>query len=116
MTVQALIKTLYSDADQPDEEAEGMRGLIIDICDECADILREPDRSQSKAALKIVCSLIQTTRKPLLAVQPLPPDTTIRIDIATCFVAELTPATGSFPNHPEFAARSFVVFNGTSSC
>jgi DNA repair/transcription protein MET18/MMS19 len=59
--VQTLIKTIYSDSTKQDEEAEGMKGLITDICDECADMLREPDRSQSKAAIKIVCSLLQTT-------------------------------------------------------
>jgi DNA repair/transcription protein MET18/MMS19 len=50
----------------PEEESGVMKGFIMDICDECGDMLREPDRSQSKAAVKIVCSLLQTARKPCI--------------------------------------------------
>lgn len=65
IVIQTLIKTIYSNVSAPDEN-EGMKGLIEDICDECTDMLREPDRSQSKAAVKIISSLIQTTRNYLL--------------------------------------------------
>ena len=66
-TTQVLIQTIYAthDHDQPsDEEIEG---LAKDACDECLKILKEPEKSQAKPAIKVLCAFMSTTRTyPLL--------------------------------------------------
>ena len=61
-TTQVLIQTIYAthDYDQlPDEEIEG---LAKDACDECLKILKEPEKSQAKPAIKVLCAFMSTTR------------------------------------------------------
>ncbi|KAF5355338.1 hypothetical protein D9758_006078 [Tetrapyrgos nigripes] len=58
-TTQDLVKTIYSSGqDSPSEEIEG---LAKDACEECINILRQPERSQAKPAIKILCAFMSTT-------------------------------------------------------
>ncbi|KAK7040568.1 MMS19 nucleotide excision repair [Favolaschia claudopus] len=58
VTIQALVKTIHSEDDSQDEE---MQGLARDACEECIGILREPEKSQAKPAIKVLCAFMATT-------------------------------------------------------
>lgn len=60
-TTQDLVKTIYTSqtADGTDSDIEG---LARDACEECIAILREPEKSQAKPAIKILCAFMSTTR------------------------------------------------------
>ena len=58
-TVQVLIKTIYTD-----EVADAdLDGLAKDACTECIQILKEPEKSQAKPAIKVLCAFMSTTRQ-----------------------------------------------------
>ncbi|KAJ3902626.1 ARM repeat-containing protein [Lentinula edodes] len=59
-TTQDLVKTIYTSqtADGTDNDIEG---LARDACEECIAILREPEKSQAKPAIKILCAFMSTT-------------------------------------------------------
>ncbi|KAH9943852.1 ARM repeat-containing protein [Amylocystis lapponica] len=59
-TIQILIQTLYS-ADAGKTEKEDVEGLAKDACEECIRILREPEKSQAKPAIKVLCAFMSTT-------------------------------------------------------
>lgn len=60
-TAQVLIKTLYSE--EADSKAgKDIEGLAKDACEECIQILREPEKSQAKPAIKVMCAFMETTR------------------------------------------------------
>ena len=44
-----------------EDEAE-IVGLAKDACDERMEILREPEKSQAKHAIKVLCAFMSTTR------------------------------------------------------
>jgi hypothetical protein len=52
---QALIRTIYGNQDVVAHE------FAQDICTECIQVLREPEKSQAKAAIKVICALLSTT-------------------------------------------------------
>jgi DNA repair/transcription protein MET18/MMS19 len=55
---QALVKTICaSEADGK----EGVQTFPMEICEECIEILQEPEKSQAKHAIKILCALVHTT-------------------------------------------------------
>ncbi|KAJ7289243.1 ARM repeat-containing protein [Mycena rebaudengoi] len=54
---QALVKTIYTG----DEQDEEVQGLARDACEECIQILREPEKSQAKPAIKVLCAFMATT-------------------------------------------------------
>ncbi|KAJ6614174.1 Dos2-interacting transcription regulator of RNA-Pol-II-domain-containing protein [Mycena sp. CBHHK59/15] len=56
-TIQALVKTIYADEEQDDD----VQGLARDVCEECIQILREPEKSQAKPAIKVLCAFMATT-------------------------------------------------------
>lgn len=62
-TTQVLIQTLYSnpEVDSQLEEAD-IQGLAKEACEECIQILREPEKSQAKPAIKVLCAFMSTTR------------------------------------------------------
>jgi len=66
---QDLVKTIYSNrVDSQDEEQE-IEGLAKDACEECIAILREPEKSQAKPAIKVLCAFMSTTRSsPLIVI------------------------------------------------
>ncbi|THH00606.1 hypothetical protein EW026_g1943 [Hermanssonia centrifuga] len=57
---QVLIQTIYSATDvvSKDEEIEG---LAKDACEECIRILKEPEKSQAKPAIKVLSAFVSTT-------------------------------------------------------
>ncbi|EGN92276.1 hypothetical protein SERLA73DRAFT_99542 [Serpula lacrymans var. lacrymans S7.3] len=61
--LQAVIRVIYgNDVDGDGEgESESIQGLAKQICEECLRILREPEKSQAKPAIKVICSFIVTT-------------------------------------------------------
>ncbi|KAF8623217.1 hypothetical protein AX15_006454 [Amanita polypyramis BW_CC] len=60
-TVQELIKTIYLPEESSLENDEDIQGLAREACSECIQILEEPEKSQAKPAIKIICAFITTT-------------------------------------------------------
>ncbi|KAF9561230.1 ARM repeat-containing protein [Agrocybe pediades] len=58
---QALVKTIYVDEEEAMESNEDMHGLARDACEECIQILKEPEKSQAKPATKVLCTFLSTT-------------------------------------------------------
>ncbi|KAI0251711.1 ARM repeat-containing protein [Lactifluus subvellereus] len=54
---QVLIKTIYTD-EVTDTDIDG---LAKDACEECIQILKEPEKSQAKPAIKVLCAFMSTT-------------------------------------------------------
>src|ERR1700761_5601092 len=52
-SVQVLVKTIYME-NTLDETSENIEGLAKDACEECIKILKEPEKSQAKPAMKIL--------------------------------------------------------------
>ena len=57
-----LIQVIYSTDDAERGSVEDLEGLAKDACDECLEILREPEKSQAQPAMKVLCSFMATTR------------------------------------------------------
>jgi DNA repair/transcription protein MET18/MMS19 len=57
--MQALVVTIHAEDDAQDED---LQGLARDACEECIGILREPEKSQAKPAIKVLCAFMSTTR------------------------------------------------------
>jgi DNA repair/transcription protein MET18/MMS19 len=68
--MQVLIKTIYAEEEAAVESDEDIQGLARDACQECIDILKEPEKSQAKPATKMLCAFISTTRRPSFSVFP----------------------------------------------
>ncbi|ESK97793.1 dna repair transcription protein [Moniliophthora roreri MCA 2997] len=59
-TIRDLVKTIYAD-NQAINGDESIEGLARDACEECLHILHEPEKSQAKPAIKILCAFLSTT-------------------------------------------------------
>ena len=59
-TVQVLVKTIYADGGL--DQTEEIEGFGRDACEECIQILKEPEKSLAKPAVKILCTFMSTTR------------------------------------------------------
>ncbi|KAF7370205.1 ARM repeat-containing protein [Mycena sanguinolenta] len=57
-TMQALVVTIHAEDDAQDAD---LQGLARDACEECITILREPEKSQAKPAIKVLCAFMSTT-------------------------------------------------------
>ncbi|KAJ7148405.1 ARM repeat-containing protein [Mycena crocata] len=57
VAVQALVVTIHAD----DAQDADVQGLARDACEECISILREPEKSQAKPAIKVLCAFMTTT-------------------------------------------------------
>lgn len=62
-TTQVLIQTLYDESVDVPEDLNSVRGLAKDICEECQELMAEPEKSQAVPATKMIASLLGTTRK-----------------------------------------------------
>ncbi|TFK39917.1 Dos2-interacting transcription regulator of RNA-Pol-II-domain-containing protein [Crucibulum laeve] len=60
-TTQVLVNTIYAEQENSLESDEDIQGLARDACEECIQILREPEKSQAKPATRILCAFITTT-------------------------------------------------------
>ena len=65
-TMQVLIKTIYADDSENKDSDEDIAGLAKEACEECIQILREPEKSQAKPAIKVLCAFMSTTRSSIL--------------------------------------------------
>lgn len=68
-TTQVLVETIYSHEENAMESNDDIQGLARDACDECLNILLEPEKSQAKPAIKILCAFMSTTRSSNLLTQ-----------------------------------------------
>ncbi|KAJ7066235.1 ARM repeat-containing protein [Mycena amicta] len=57
LTLCSLIVTIH----KGDSQDEDVQGLARDACEECIGILREPEKSQARAAIKVLCAFMATT-------------------------------------------------------
>ncbi|KAF8889317.1 ARM repeat-containing protein [Infundibulicybe gibba] len=60
-TTQVLIKTIYSSEEGAMETNDDVQGLARSACEECIQILREPEKSQARPAIKVICAFMKTT-------------------------------------------------------
>ncbi|KAI0831813.1 ARM repeat-containing protein [Trametes gibbosa] len=60
-TTQVLIQTIYSAEEGTKSDNAEIEGLAKDACDECMQILREPEKSQAQHAIKVLCAFMSTT-------------------------------------------------------
>ena len=65
-TTQVLIRTIYADQITQASQDEDIQGLAKDVCEECIRILKEPEKSQAKYAIKVICAFVSTTRMSLI--------------------------------------------------
>ncbi len=66
---QDLVKTIYAvPAENSGDDAE-VEGLASDACEECVKIIREPEKSQARSAIKVLCAFMSTTRKLSLSIE-----------------------------------------------
>lgn len=63
---QTLVKTIYTDEEAAVEFNEDIQGLARNVCEECLQILKEPEKSQAKPATKILGAFMLTTRALLV--------------------------------------------------
>jgi DNA repair/transcription protein MET18/MMS19 len=60
------VNTIYSDEasstqEGASEDADELAGLAKDVCTECVEILREPEKSLARPANKVICAFLATT-------------------------------------------------------
>ncbi|KAI0372603.1 ARM repeat-containing protein [Pilatotrama ljubarskyi] len=60
-TTQVLIQTIYSATEAERSHSQEIEGLAKDACEECMQILREPEKSQAQHAIKVLCAFMSTT-------------------------------------------------------
>ncbi|KAF9531685.1 RNAPII transcription regulator C-terminal-domain-containing protein [Crepidotus variabilis] len=60
-TVQVLVKTIYAEEEAALESNDDIQGLARDACEECIQILKEPEKTQARAATKVLCAFLSTT-------------------------------------------------------
>ncbi|OCH91496.1 ARM repeat-containing protein [Obba rivulosa] len=61
-TTQILIQTIYAVDDRESQsDEEDVQGLAKEACEECIQILHEPEKSQAKPAIKVLCAFMSTT-------------------------------------------------------
>ncbi|RDB23653.1 MMS19 nucleotide excision repair [Hypsizygus marmoreus] len=60
-TTRVLVETIYSHEEDALESNDDIQGLARDACEECIHILREPEKSSAKPAIKVLCAFMATT-------------------------------------------------------
>lgn len=63
VATQALVETLYG---SQDVQVDDIEGFAKEITQECLDVLKQPEKSQARHAIKTICALITTTRRCIL--------------------------------------------------
>ncbi|THH09922.1 hypothetical protein EW145_g1685 [Phellinidium pouzarii] len=58
---QILIQTIYGASTDAQGVPEQLEGLVMDICDECLELIGEPEKNQAVPASKVIAALIGTT-------------------------------------------------------
>jgi DNA repair/transcription protein MET18/MMS19 len=57
---QVLVKTIY---EAQDVQINDVKGFAREVTQECLDILKQPEKSQARHAIKTICALLSTTRR-----------------------------------------------------
>ena len=60
LATQVLVKTIYGGQDV---QIDDIKGFAKSVTQECLDILKQPEKSQARHAIKTTCTLLSTTRK-----------------------------------------------------
>ncbi|KAG1887770.1 Dos2-interacting transcription regulator of RNA-Pol-II-domain-containing protein [Suillus subluteus] len=55
-TLQVLVRTMYTDESQDAVSEDSITGLARDMCSECMQALKEPEKAQARAAMKVICA------------------------------------------------------------
>ncbi|KAG1780953.1 Dos2-interacting transcription regulator of RNA-Pol-II-domain-containing protein [Suillus placidus] len=55
-TLQALVRTMHADQSQDAVHEDSITGLARDMCNECMQALKEPEKAQARAAIKVICA------------------------------------------------------------
>ncbi|KAG1876711.1 ARM repeat-containing protein [Suillus subalutaceus] len=55
-TLQVLVRTMYADESQDAVSEDSITGLARDMCSECMQALKEPEKAQARAAMKVICA------------------------------------------------------------
>ena len=83
-TTQVLINTIYNASAEDLRESEEIEGLAKEICEECLDVLREPEKSQAKPAVKVIGTLAGSARTHSNIISPSPSRLSRRISPSNC--------------------------------
>lgn len=59
LATQVLVKTIY---EGPAIQIDDVKGFVENVTQECLDILKQPEKSQARHAIKTICALLSTTR------------------------------------------------------
>src|SRR5882757_1604108 len=54
-TLQVLVRTIHADTSRDTVSADSIASLARDICSECMQTLKEPEKAQARAAMKVIC-------------------------------------------------------------
>ena len=60
LATRVLVKTIY---EGQDIRVDDVKGFARTITQECLDILKQPEKSQARHAIKTICGLLSTTRE-----------------------------------------------------
>jgi DNA repair/transcription protein MET18/MMS19 len=63
--LKVLVKTILTNCDKLEDDRGEMTVLVDVACNDCVHALREPEKSQAKLAIKVICAFSSTT-SPLL--------------------------------------------------
>ncbi|PFH51873.1 hypothetical protein AMATHDRAFT_74737 [Amanita thiersii Skay4041] len=58
--IQVLVTTIHAPEERAIEDDEDIQGFARDACIECLQILKEPEKSQAKPAIKVLCAFVST--------------------------------------------------------
>jgi len=60
LATQVMVGTIHVDHDV---QTEDFKGFVKEVTQECLDILKQPEKSQARHAIKTICALLSTTGK-----------------------------------------------------
>ncbi|KAG2150264.1 Dos2-interacting transcription regulator of RNA-Pol-II-domain-containing protein [Suillus bovinus] len=55
-TLQVLVRTMHADKSSDAVSEDSITGLARDMCSECIQALKEPEKSQARPAMKVICA------------------------------------------------------------
>lgn len=111
--MQILVKTIYADEEAAVESNDDIQGLARDACGECIQILKEPEKSQAKPAIKILCTFVTTTRASSSVLSPFIffDSSTHLASVARYTISQAVPhLVQLFHNPDEISARTPTTF------
>ncbi|KAG0699928.1 RNAPII transcription regulator C-terminal-domain-containing protein, partial [Suillus ampliporus] len=55
-TLQVLVSTIHADKSPDTSSDDSITGLAREMCSECLQALKEPEKAQARAAMKVICA------------------------------------------------------------